>query len=611
MSRTTGRGAPALLLTLIFLCGLALTAPVAPVAARAAAPAAVPTPVTSGVPRFEPGACAFELPDDQREGQTVLCGWAVVPERHADPGGKTIRLPVAVFKSRNPAPAPEPIVLLQGGPGADSQVFADSLGAASPFYQGLGANNDIVIFDQRGTGKAEPSLGCPEVTLATLESQAFVQALADSPLVTAMARCRDRLVAHGVDLAAYTTTENAADVNAVRAVLGYPRMNLYGGSYGSELGLAVMRDYPQYVRAAALESIVPLQKFVFFDVPRTFDRALNELFAACAADPACARAYPDLKGSFQRGVARLNATPAVVTLRDPASGQSAPLPITGVLWSQVLFQFFYAGPLLPYLPDMIARVERGDTRFLEVLLPLLLARGAGLSYGMHFSVACSKDVTAAARDQALAADERILPEARAALEPLFVQDYYTICQGWPSLRGDPQAGRPVVSDVPVLLTSGRFDPVTPPSYAELVAQTLSNDASVVLADQGHSPTFASQCGFIIVLRFLADPTRAPDALCAAQARVTFAPLPAQLGGAPAPQPTPAQPAPTPARPATPTPTPTPAPMPGLPNTGQGPSGTFVATPGAAGGGAMPLALALLGLGAAGAIARAYRRRRAR
>src|ERR671917_2163504 len=137
MSRTTGRGVPALLLTLMFLCGSVLTTPVAPVAARAVAPAAVPTPVTSGVPRFEPGAGAFELPADQQEGHTVVCGWAVVPERHANPGGKTIRLPVAVFKSRNPNPTPEPIVLLQGGPGGSSQVFADILGAASPFYQGL------------------------------------------------------------------------------------------------------------------------------------------------------------------------------------------------------------------------------------------------------------------------------------------------------------------------------------------------------------------------------------------------------------------------------------------------------------------------------------------
>ena len=125
----------------------------------------------------------------------------------------------------------------------------------------------------------------------------------------------------------------------------------------------------------------------------------------------------------------------------------------------------------------------------------------------------------------------------------------------------------------------------------------------MLPDQGHSPTFTSPCGFGIALRFLADPTRAPDAACAAQARVTFAPLPAQLGGGstPAPQPTPARP---------PTPTPTPTPMPGLPNTGQGPSGPFAATPGATAIDALPLALALLGLGAAGATARAYRRRRA-
>ncbi|HEX5501402.1 MAG TPA: alpha/beta hydrolase [Thermomicrobiales bacterium] len=570
-------------------------------AAGLAAPPATPTPVTTGVPRFEPGPCAYTLPKDQQEGKTVVCGYAVVPERHENPKGKTIKLPVAVYKARGAAPqdsawdkpAAEPIILLAGGPGQSDQVFATLLTASSPYYRGLTATHDVVIFDQRGTGKAQPSLACPELTSSSLGGQVLVQALdTQSAFVAAALRCRDRLAGQGIDLAAYTTTENAADVNDVRAVLGYPAMDLYGGSYGSALGLAVERDFPGVVHAAVLESIVPPQVAWIFAPPQTFDRVLHELFRACAADAACNTTYPDLQGAFQRGVARLNATPARVQVTDPASGETVGVPVTGTLYSQLLFNLFYVTQVIPYLPDMIARVDRGDTAFLGVLLPLLLQPGEPLSYGMHFSAACSGNVSTQQYQQALAADAKILPEARAALEPTFVRDYYAICQQWPSRGADPKSTRPAASTVPTLLVSGQFDPITPPAYADLARESLPHSTGVVLPGGGHTPTFAIPCGFNLALAFVANPGAAPDTSCVAQLGVTFKPLPAELAGGPAPSPSPS---------------PSPAPMPGLPNTGSG--GAMAAVPDAG----LPLFLGLivvgvlgLGLGARGPRARGRR-----
>jgi hypothetical protein len=226
---------------------------------------------------------------------------------------------------------------------------------------------------------------------------------------------------------------------------------------------------------------------------------------------------------------------------------------------------------------------------------------------MFFSIVCTHDFTPSRRDRLLAADQQILPEARAALEP-GVLAYFEICPQWPSRDADPKASVPVSSAAPTLLVNGQFDPITPPAYGERAAQTLSKSVVVTLPGGGHAPTWFSaspvgQCGEAIVLRFFADPSKSPDTSCVAALRLTFQALPPELAG------------PSPA----PSPTPTPAPtavVPGLPNTGAG--GSLRAAPDADGaaapteGEARTLPLALGALGAMAAVPILVRRwRRAR
>lgn len=525
----------------------------------AAAPAAAPNPVTTGVPRFEAAPCTFRLGKGQTEGQTVACGFVIVAEKHANPGGKTIKLPVAIYKALSATPAAEPTILLAGGPGQSSQVFADVMTADNPFYKGAAANNDVVFFDQRGTGKSQPSLQCPEVNTLTLKSMPLIRAFADTPFVAAMNSCRDRLIAQGIDLSAYTTSENAADVNDVRLALGYPAMNILGASYGSELGLAVARDFGPFVRTNNLGSIVPLQQPWFFEPPQSFDRALNELFRDCAANAPCNAANPDLKAAYQGTVASLNKTPQILTIKDPASGEIFKAALDGDTYTAILFQLFYATSLVPFLPDMLTRSSRGDFVWLENLLPLLFAdSGDPTALGMHFSVVCSKNPTQAQLDASLAADKSILPEVRAALEPQSI-DYFNICTNWPSRNADPKANIPVTSDRPTTLISGQFDPITPPKYADTAKATLSNVTSVTLPGGGHSAIIPGEpvggCGFSIMASNIAKPGT-PDTACVAALKTTYRMLPNSIAGGPTP---PASPAPSPV----PSPTPSPVPSPSV------------------------------------------------
>jgi pimeloyl-ACP methyl ester carboxylesterase len=570
-----------------------LLAAALPVGATPGVASAIPTPVTSGVPRFEAGPCVWALPAGVVQGQQIVCGHVVVPEKHANPGGKTIRLPVGIVRATGANPAPEPIFLLAGGPGQSGQIFASLLSPSIPWASTVAANNDVVFWDQRGTGKSEPTLICTELDSVTGGSgklppfkEPTIRAFGvQETYIEQVNACRDRLVSQGVDLSAYTTTENAADANAVRIALGYGKVNLLGASYGSELGLAIARDWGQYVRTNNLVSLVPIQISWFFEPATAFDRAVKELAADCAAKPACNAANPNLVASFQKAANDLNAKPVTLTIKDPATGQVlGQLPLTGDDFVFIMFNFFYSTQLVPFLPDMITRAARGNFTWLENLFPLLLSDGSDPnSTGLYYSVICSKDPSQANLNAALDANKNILPEIRRVVEPV-IKDDYAICTTWPSLKADPKGSAPAVSDVPTVLVSGQMDPITPPSYADLAEETLPNATNVTLPGGGHSPIIPVEkvgaCGLTIMLTLIANGT-APNTACAAALVTTYAKLPPVISGDPT------TPSPSPSPSATPTPRPSPSPsappspvpsppttdnggnLPGLPNTGAG------------------------------------------
>jgi hypothetical protein len=143
--RREGRGP-----TPSILCGLSLATIAAPGAAQG----------NGYAPRFEEAACPFEASAGVLE--QLRCGWLVVPQNRASPQDRQLRLAVAVMKSTRPAPRPDPIVFLSGGPGGKSVENVPAR-TTSPVWNRLRAERDVVFFDQRGTGYSEPEF-CPEIT---------------------------------------------------------------------------------------------------------------------------------------------------------------------------------------------------------------------------------------------------------------------------------------------------------------------------------------------------------------------------------------------------------------------------------------------------------------
>ncbi len=464
-------------------------------------------------PRVEPADCWFTV----AEGQAVECQYVIVPENRTDPDSDEIRLAVAVFKASDEDPQPDPVMILSGGPGEktveNAPLAAQALGSQYP-------DRDVIFFDQRGVGLSEPALECPEWTDAVrdlLDELDPVVALQEQ--FDALVVCQSRLMSEGYDLNGYNTTQNAADVNDIRQALGYETLNLLGVSYGSLLAQVVMREHPEAVRSVVLDSVLPTDASFFVDTSTTATLALTQLIEACAADAACNTAYPDLQNVLFNLIDELNANPVPLRLADPLSGQQYDSYLTGDAVLGNLTVFLYFAPLLPQLPQVIYNVAEGDYTLMTQLSSIPLAALNVLSRGMMFTVFCSEDLVGRGPEDYLEAILALPPQFRGQMDPEDAVDlgFFAICENWPVTPVDAAFKLPVESDLPTLLLAGEFDPVTPPYFAERVAQTLENSYLYEFPAVGHSVSTSSECAQAITAAFIADPTTQPDAACLAEA----------------------------------------------------------------------------------------------
>ncbi len=238
--------------------------------------------------------CPFDVP----AGIDIQCGYLPVPENRSRQDGPVIRLQVAIIKPLGPQSAPDPVVVLNGGPG--SQTLAGLEYWLYVFNEVL-QDRTLILYDPRGVGYSQPALDCPEVETEWQQDWAHNLSLQvlDQNHARALRACHDRLASEGVDLSAHTTAANAADLIDLRNALGYRQWNLYGGDYGSRLALEVMRQDPGGVRSVILDSTDPPQVSFYNSRSEQLEQSLNILFERCAANAACNQAYPDLRDRFR------------------------------------------------------------------------------------------------------------------------------------------------------------------------------------------------------------------------------------------------------------------------------------------------------------------------
>jgi pimeloyl-ACP methyl ester carboxylesterase len=467
-----------------------------------------PTPGVQTNASFEYTTCPFDMPDGQVEGKTVSCGNLIVPEDRSDPASAEIKLAVAIFSATGPDEQPDPFIYLHGGPGGPALGY-DSTILTKEDIAPIQEKRDVVIFDQRGVGASSPSLLCKELT--RLQWGIF-DPDADDPYLAALQQCHDRLVSSGVKLPAYNSAASAADIADLAAVLHYDTYNLYGVSYGTRLALTAMRDAPQHIRSVILDSTLPLQENLYSDEAVNFSETLEQLFTACAGDAACNAYAPDLRGTFTRLVNNLNARPMNVDV-DDGSGEFYTVPIDGITFTSIVYGAFYVTDLLRRIPELVVRTADGDAAPLGYLASLTGAYGNTLSTGAYLSIMCQEEVPWNSEDT-------VRPAAGGSFGFLTdfaketVRSYQDRCSTWNVPAAPPLENEPVTSGVPALVMAGQFDPITPPSYGRLAAQSLSQAHFVEFPALGHATLYPG-CPTQIVAAFLDAPQQAPDTSCVA------------------------------------------------------------------------------------------------
>ena len=416
------------------------------------------------------------------------CARLTVALDQGQPGGPQLELFVARIASLSGNAANDPLVLINGGPGGSS---VDLYLQLAPAFAGVLEHRDVLLLDQRGTGRSQ-ALQCA-VDMTSMEAE---QSVAD---IRAQAEaCLNALT---TDPRFFTTSVAVRDLELLRTSAGYDALNLYGVSYGTRVALHYLRRYPEQVRSLTLDGVVPPDVVLGPNVAVNAQAALDQVFARCRGSRHCRGAFPDLEAEFAALARRLRSAPPRVAIAHPVTGTLDELQLQYGYLALVTRLMSYAPETTALLPLTIHQAAQGDFRAVAgQALSLLDQLSNSLSYGMHNSVVCSEDAPR------FAEVDRTLDAAQLSATYLGEQQYdalKAICRVWPRGPVDPGFGEPLQSDAPVLLLSGEFDPITPPAYAERVAAGLSNSHHIVAPGQGHG-VIGRGCLPRVLHRFLVD-----------------------------------------------------------------------------------------------------------
>ncbi len=413
------------------------------------------------------------------------CGEIEVPEDRGKPDGRKIRIFAAVLSANTLSPKEDPLLILAGGPGQAASTLA-------PFVSRLNEvrrARDVVLVDQRGTGRSSP-----------LHCDAFKprddDVLETDPVPRAKA-CAGELRAQGVDTAQYTTTAWIADLEAMRAALGYARWNLWGGSYGTRVAQEYLRRHPDRIRTVTLDAVVPPAMISTLDVWRTRQATFDRVLGACRDSPACRKRHPDPAALLAEIANALGPAGRDIDAVDPRTGKVTRLHLTFDGALALLQPLIYAPESSSMLPEMLGLAAAGDFGPLFAATQSTSTNLAEqLNTALHFSVTCAEDVPRITPD--LAAKSLAGLPTRAIADNVIA-----VCNVWPRGSAPADFAQPVVSDKPVLLFSGAMDPVTPPAYGTLVAKTLSNSRHIIASGYGHivSPNV---CGPRLIASFVEE-----------------------------------------------------------------------------------------------------------
>ncbi|MEM6414696.1 MAG: alpha/beta fold hydrolase [Pseudomonadota bacterium] len=424
--------------------------------------------------------CPFEV------SSRVKCGEIDALENRDHPNGKQVTLRFAVISAHRKQAEAAPIAYLTGGPGFSAFTMLKLLPELS-----ISKDQDVIVLEPRGYGYSEPALLCP--SKAELKS------------------CHKRFVDNGIDVSQYTTEASVEDYEELRRSLGVDRWNLLGVSYGTYWASLYLRMYPDSIRSVIMDSPYPLNASYRWNRV-AFLNAFDLMADSCKADVSCNEVYPDLRARFITAMRRLK--------NEPATFENETLDHVTTFGH--LFETIYLTNTLKLTPRIVDALAREDyAEFLSLAgrpfmdLPRGIASDRLMATGLNASVMCQEDIyQPASLETRVAASSPWPPDIVDMITPEG-WDYDERCKAWSVPIMEGSITKPVVSDIPVLVSVGAFDPVTPQPFAEAMMLHLSNSKLALgrVASHGLLLDPDDECIQTIYANFIANPDMHADTSC--------------------------------------------------------------------------------------------------
>lgn len=423
----------------------------------------------------KPGSISLESCEvagaDEATKLKVQCGSYEVFENRVSLKGRRIQLKIVVFPATGSDKAADPLFYIPGGPG--SSATQDAPYVAQDFAK-IRERRDLVFVDQRGTGGSNP-LNCAFFNPSDVQS--YLEHWNPPEQVR---RCRRQLETKA-DLRLYTTSIAMDDLDDVRAALGYQKINIFGGSYGTRAAQEYLKRHGKNVRSMILQGVSPTDQLMPRDFPQHTERALNGILDECAADAACRAAFPDLRAEVKSVLATLLRGAVEVDVKyPPDAGKTVRVKLSRDLAAEAVRYLLYQSGSASRIPLFLHTAAQGDfTLLAEAAIFFRQNIVATGSNGMYLSVTCAEDLPWIKKGEG----ERIG-------ENTFLGDYRLrqqreACALWSRGTISKNYAAPVRSDAPVLILTGEWDPVTPPLYGDRTASNLPNSLHIVVPSAGH------------------------------------------------------------------------------------------------------------------------------
>jgi len=426
----------------------------------------------------------------QGRNRKVQCARFNVPENPDNSNGDRIDIFIVRLPAkRSSKEALDPVLFISGGPGQASTatfLFADQTWSA------LNKKRDFYLIDQRGTGHSN-NMGCKEA----FEEFDSLSSRYDSKLAAELTRkCLQVLPG---DPRFYTTEISLKDFEAIRSALKVEKWNLLGVSYGTRVSTQYVRLYPESLRSVVLDSVLPPQHITGSEIAYRSQKMLDVLFQRCQSSPECKKHHPALKENVNSLLERLEGKPVQVKYENIRTGTIEEVEFSRELLMITIRMYLYSPYTVSVLPVMLneAATKGNYSPLVRASLGTSESLDSVLSIGLHNAVMCTEEYP---YYQQISEQTRSENKGSYMGEQLF-KLMHDICSIWPVNATDPANKSPLKSDIPALILSGQYDPITPPEYGDQALTSFSNGKHFVLKGQGHFVS-ASGCAPNLINEFV-------------------------------------------------------------------------------------------------------------